>query len=244
MMGELITRIMSLIENLLIAPLVWIFPIKWSIVPPGSSVVRFTCGHPSIDLKTGIHFATTTQTLQKQHTKTKWAIAESMYVLTEDGVSLKVRGVAIYSIISLAKYLTASDCSDDFVVEACEAAIKHSISLVPFEDLTIDSDTIEVAISKKISEICEDLGIEIKRYRFQDIELTDPIGRAFLSVKAVESRLTRSAQKMAATLSIQNKDAAIILSPNIQFVSNIESQEQTNLNSTQEEEDESKGVSE
>lgn len=242
-MGELVTRIISIIENLLIFPLVWIFPIKWSIVIPGSYAVRFTFGHPSSDLKTGIHFATTGQTLIKQHVKTKLATAESMYVLTEDGVPIRIRGVVIYKVISLVKYLTATEESDGFVVEACEAAIKHAISLVPFEDLIIDNDTVETEIGRNIAEICEELGIEIKRYRFQDIELTDPIGRGLLSIRSMEPKLTESAQKMAVSLSISKRDAAMILSPNIQFIENISPKTLTGFNQNEqfEPEEENKG---
>lgn len=222
-MNEMLIKILSLIENLLINPLIWIFPIKWTIVLPGSSSVRFTLGYPSMNLGSGIHFATTGQTLQTRHVNTKSAIAESMYVLTEDGVSLRIRGVAIYRIISLVDYLTATEDSDEFVIEACEAAIKHGVSKVPYEDLVSDSDTVEQAISEKISEICDELGIKIIRYRFQDVEFTDPIGRGLSSMKAMEPKLTASAKKMARTLSITHKDALAVLSPNIQFVTDITS---------------------
>ncbi len=225
-MNELLIRLMSIIENLLIIPLVWIFPIKWTIVPPGSSAVRFTLGLPSTNLKQGIHFATTCQTLQKKHTNTQLAIAESMYVLTEDSISLRIKGVAIYNIISLVQYLTATEDSDDFVIEACEAAIRSAVSSIPFDDLVIDSDTVESAITEKISEICRELGIEVQRCRFQDIELTDPITRGLSSVKSMEPKLTLAAQQMAETLSISNQVALAILSPNIQFVSNISLQTQ------------------
>jgi regulator of protease activity HflC (stomatin/prohibitin superfamily) len=234
-MNDLITRIISLIENLLVLPLVWLFPIKWTIIPPGSNAVRFTFGKPSTVLKPGIHFATTGQTLHKQHTNTKLGTAESMYVLTEDGVSLKIRGVVIYKIISLVKYLTATEDSEEFVIEACEAAIRDAISLVPFEDLVTDSNTIENTICRKISEICEELGILIKRYRFQDVEFTDPISRALSSVNCMESKLTKSAKKMTESLSISHKDALAILSPNIQFVSNIVPSEQYESDREQEE---------
>jgi len=238
-MNELFSRIISLIENLLIAPLVWLFPIKWTIVIPGSSAIRFTFGHPSADLKPGIHFATISQTIQKQHVRTKLGIAESMYVLTEDGVSLRIRGVVVYRIISLVRYLTATEDSDEFVIEACEAAIKHSVSRVPFEDLVVDSDTIEDAISSKISEICEELGIKIKRYRFQDVELIDPIGRGLSSIRSMETKLTESAKRMSKSLSISPRDALMVLTPNIQFVSNIADTERDEPILEQEEEDES-----
>lgn len=222
-MSELFTRILAMIESLLISPLIWVCPIKWTIVIPGSSAIRFTFGHPSKDLKPGIHFGTTGQTLHKGHTNTKLAIAESMYVLTEDGLSLRIRGVAIYKIVSLVNYLTMTEDSDSFMIEACEAAIRHAVSLVPFDDLVVDSDTVETTIAEKISEICEDLGIQVQRYRFQDVELTDPIGRGLSSVKSMGPKLTESAERMANRLSISNKEALMVLSPNIQFMADIES---------------------
>lgn len=222
-MNELFAKIISLIENLLIIPLIWLFPIKWIIVMPGSSAIRFTCGHPGQDLKSGIHFATTGQTLCKQHVNKKLATTESMHVLTEDGVPLRIKGVVIYTIISLAKYLTSTEDSDEFVIEACEAAMKKAICQVPFNDLIVDSDAVEDNISCKITEICENLGLQIKRYRFQNIEFTDPIISTLSSIESMESKLTTAAKQMAKSLSITTKDAAIILSPNVQFVSNIAS---------------------
>lgn len=238
-MNDLLVRIISLVENILILPIIWLFPIKWTIVIPGSSAIRFTLGKPSIDLRPGIHFATTGQTLHNEHINTRLAVAESMYVLTEDGVPLRIRGVAIYKILSLAKYLTASDNSDEFITEACEAAIRHAISYVPFEDLVKDSDTVEETISTKIAEICYDFGITIKRYRFQDIEFTDPIGRCLSTIKAMEPNLTAAAKHMANSLGISHQNALIVLSPNIQFVSNITANQESELGSTQEEDDES-----
>lgn len=238
-MGELLTRIMAMIENLLIAPIVWIFPIKWAIVIPGWSAIRFTFGKPSKNLESGIHFGTTGQTIEKRHTQTNLGIAESMYVLTEDGLSVRIRGVVIYRITNLMKYLTFTEDSDQFMIEACEAAIRHIVSTVPFDDLVSDSDTVEEAIGSKITEICKELGIRIKRYRFQDIEITDPIGRALSSIRAMSPRLTSSAEEMSQRLGISTKDALVVLSPNIQFVANILNVDPRETEFIQEETDES-----
>lgn len=220
-MTELLARIMSMVENLLIIPIIWLFPFKWTIVIPGSSAVRFTLGHPGDDLKSGIHFATTGQTLQKEHVDKKLATTESMHVLTEDGVPLRIKGVAIYTVTSLSKYLTSTEDSDGFVIEACEAAIRQAVSHVPLGDLIVDSDTVEDDISYKISEICEGLGLEIKRYRFQNIEFTDPIIRVLSSIVPMGPKLTIAAKQMSQSLRITPQEAAAILSPNIQFISNI-----------------------
>jgi regulator of protease activity HflC (stomatin/prohibitin superfamily) len=225
-MSELFARIISVIENLLVTPLTFLFPLKWTIIIPGSSAVRFTFGHPGKELKPGIHFATIGQTLHKRHINKNLAVTESMDVLTEDGVPVRTKGVAIYTITSLVKYLTATEDSDEFVIEACEAAIKKAISNVPFNDLVIDSDTVEDVIKNKIAEMCEDLGLQVKRYRFQNIEFTDPIIRTLSSIEPMEPKLTNAAKKMAKSLSITPRDAASILSPNIQFISNIASLQQ------------------
>ncbi len=238
-MGDILTRLMVIVENLLIAPLVWICPIKWSIVIPGWSATRFTFGKPSKDLEPGIHFGTTGQTIEKRHVQTNLGIAESMYVLTEDGLSIRIRGVVIYKIINLMKYLTFTEDSDQFMIEACEAAIRHIVTTVPFDDLVNDSDTVEEAIGSKITEICKELGIRVKRYRFQDIEITDPIGRALASIRAMAPKLTASAKQVSDRLKISPKDALVVLSPNIQFVADILNVTPRETELLQEEEDES-----
>lgn len=238
-MIDILTRLMSMVENLLITPIVWIFPIKWAIVIPGWSATRFTFGKPSKDLEPGVHFGTFGQTIEKRHVQTNLGIAESMYVLTEDGLSVRIRGVVIYRIINLMKYLTATEDSDQFMIEACEAAIRHIVTTVPFDDLVKDSDTVETAIGSKITEICKELGIRVKRYRFQDIEITDPIGRAMASMKAMTPQMAESVKKISEQLGISPKDALVALSPNIQFVADILNMTPRETELLQEEEDES-----
>ena len=238
-MGELLTRILAMIENLLISPIVWMCPIKWAIVIPGWSAVRFTFGKPSKDLEPGIHLGTTGQTIEKRHIQTNLGIAESMYVLTEDGLSVRIRGVVIYRITNLMKYLTSTEDSDQFMIEACEAAIRHIVTTVPFDDLVNDSDTVETAIRSKITEICKELGIRVKRYRFQDIEITDPIGRAMASMRAMTPQMAESVKKISEKLKISPKDALVALSPNIQFVADILNMTPRETELTQEEENES-----
>lgn len=238
-MGDILTRLMVIIENLLIAPIVWICPIKWAIVIPGWSATRFTFGKPSKDLEPGIHFGTTGQTIEKRHVQTNLCIAESMYILTEDSLSIRIRGVVVYKITNLMKYLTFTEDSDQFVIEACEAAIRHIIATVPFDDLVGDSDTVEEAIGSKITEICKELGIRVKRYRFQDIEITDTISRALASVKAMTPKLIESAKIMSKHLNISHKDALAVLSPNIQFVTDISNVTTKETELLKEEKDES-----
>ena len=80
--------------------------------------------------------------------------------------------------------------------------------------------------------------IEVQRYRFQDVEFTDPIVRGLSSIKSIEPKLSAAATHMANSLSISNKDALSILSPNIQFVSDISSSEQHKSEEKIEEEEE------
>lgn len=237
-MNELVTSIMSIIQDFLVTPFVWLFPIKWIIIIPGSSGIRYTFGKPSKELKPGIHLATIGQTLHKEHVENRLSVPESMYVLTEDYLSLRVRGVLIYKIVSLVKFMTSTEDSEVFVTEVCEAAIKSTISITPFEDLVVDSETVEQNISSNISKICKELGIRVKKYRFQDIEIVDPIGRSLCSVKSMTPKLIESAKIISKELNISTKDALIILSPNIQLVSNVESCSENRQDVGQEEEEE------
>lgn len=237
-MNEIFVKLISTIENLLILPGTWLFPFKWSTVIPGSSAVRFTFGHPSKDLGPGIHFATTGQTMQVKHTNKASIASESMYVLTGDGVSLRVDGVVIYRITSLAKYLTMTEDSDSFMSDICDSAIRDAVSDVSFEDITKNSDDLQDKIKIKMSEICKDIGVSIKKYRFQNIELTDPFVRGFSSIKSMGPNLTEAAKQMANSLSISQRDAAMVLSHNIQFVADILSYKSEEMEE-QETEDES-----
>jgi regulator of protease activity HflC (stomatin/prohibitin superfamily) len=145
----------------------------------------------------------------------------------------------IYKITNLIKYLTSTEDSDQFMIEACEAAIRHIVTRVPFDDLVNDSDVVEEAIGSKITEICKDIGIRVKRYRFQDIEITDPIGRALASMRAMAPKLTESAKQVSERLNISHKDALIVLSPNIQFVADILNIDPREIEAVPEEENES-----
>ncbi len=216
-MGEILAKSLAMIETTLITPLIWLFPFKWSVVPPGSAAVRFTLGHPSKDLGVGTHVAFTCQTLTKMHVATRPTAAESMYVLTSDGLSLRVRGVTLYAITNLGKFLTCSEDSEQLMIDTCEAATKVVISRVPFADLIYKSADTEKAIASVVGEIGRATGIKVKRFRLQDVEIVDPLARALSSSEALTPGLVKAAGKLVADADVSMRDALMILSPNVTF---------------------------
>lgn len=221
-MGEILAKILSMIENLLVVPVIWLFPIKWVVVPPGSMAVRFTFGHSSKDLCTGTHVATTSQTFTKMHTALKPTTAEHMFVLTSDGLSLRVRGVALYSITNLARFLACSEDAEQLMIDMCEAATKSAISATTFEDLVRKSEEVEKVVALKLGEVGRSTGTKIKRYRFQDIQIVDPMARAMSSSAGMVRRLLQTCRVISSEGDVSFAEVLRILSPNVTYTSDVD----------------------
>lgn len=220
-MGDLLTKLLALLQSIVIIPLIWVFPLKWAVVYPGWRAVRFSFGQPSEVLLPGFYWATLGQVIEKRHTRQLIGSTSPMAVITKDGMPLRVGGVTIYSITNLLKYLTNSEDSEGFVIEAAEAALRQAIAKVPFSSLVQASEVVETDIGPKIAEICKELGIRVRRFRFQDIEIVDPIGRAYMSTSVIAPSLFRIVSRLTKDADLTSKEAMSMISPNVQFMTDL-----------------------
>lgn len=221
-MGDLLTKLLALMQDIVITPLIWVWPFKWSVILPGSQAIRFTWGRPSQPLANGVFWATTGQTIEKRHIRQLYASTEVMPLLTEDSLPIRVGGVSVYTIINLLKFLTGSEDSPALLIDATEAAMREAMSKVPFEDLAKDSVEVEGSIALRVAEICKGLGIRILRFRFQSVEVVDPIGRAFLSSCVLAPAMFETVKRLAIKFELPVRDVLAVVSPNVQFTSDIE----------------------
>ncbi len=169
-MLELLSQLLSLIQDVLVTPLLWLFPIKWVVVDPGWSAVRYTCGKPSGMLKPGVHFGTCTQLLVKKHICTRVAPTDPVSTLTKDGVPLRSDAVITYGISNLSSFFASAEDPDEHLAAVAEAAVRTALSSRTFLAIVSDSSTIEAEIRKQVAESVSGCGIRIKKARFQNIE--------------------------------------------------------------------------
>lgn len=169
-MLELLGQILSLIQDVLISPTVWLFPLKWIIVEPGEAALRYTCGKPGPMLDGGVHFATSTQLLVKEHVQTRVAPTNAVMVLTSDAVPLKVDAVVTYSIHNLAAFFGSAEEPDPHLSAVAEAAIRAAVSARSFPQIVAGTEDLEGEVRKQVAEAVAGCGIKIKRTRLQNIK--------------------------------------------------------------------------
>ena len=169
-MLELLTQFLSLIQDVLVTPTVWLFPLKWVIVEPGEAAVRYTCGHPGPDLGEGVRFGTSTQVLIVEHVRTRIAPTTPIAILTKDGRPLQADAVLTYSVSSLSTFYAAAEEPDEHLAAVAEAAYRAAMSSRSFEDIVSDSVSLESEVRKQIAEAMAGCGIKVRKARFQNIE--------------------------------------------------------------------------
>jgi len=169
-MLELLTQILSLIQDILITPIIWLFPIKWVIVQPGEAALRYTRGHPGPRLKEGLHFGTCTQTIVKEHVHTRIAPTDPITVLTRDGVPLRADAVLTYGIPNLADFFGGAEEPDIHLAAVAEAACRSAMSSRYFSEIVSDSSTLATEVRKPVAEAMSGCGIRVRKARFQNIE--------------------------------------------------------------------------
>lgn len=169
-MLELLSQILSLIQDVLIKPTIWLFPIKWIIVEPGEAALRYTCGKPGSELGPGFHLGTATQVLLKEHVHTRIAPTDPVTVLTEDGTPLRADAVITYSISNLANFFATAEDPEVHLAAVAETAVRAAMSSRTFLEIVSESSTLEVEVRKQTAESVSGCGIKIKRARFQNIE--------------------------------------------------------------------------
>lgn len=170
-MLELLSTILSLVQDVLINPCIWLFPFKWIIVEPGEAGLRYTSGRPGPMLAVGVHFGTSTQLLLKDHTHTRIAPTNAVIVLTKDGIPLQVDAVVTYGIPDLANWYATAEEPEIHLSAVAEAAIRAAISDRSFLQIVEGTIDLETEVRKQIAEAVSGCGIKIKKTRLQNVKL-------------------------------------------------------------------------
>ncbi len=186
-MVELLGQIISIIQGLLINPLVYLFPVKYAEVRPGEAAIRYTLGQPSDMLEPGLQWATVGQILVKRYVQGVPVNTESMSVTTSDGISITVNAAIIYEINELAAFLACSSEPEELVAEYAQAAVFEAITSVPYQNLT-SIEAIHSTIKDDLQDALEraEAGVLVKSARLQNLEHNCPVTRAKLSAKGFE----------------------------------------------------------
>lgn len=183
---EFLTQLLGILQGYVITPLVWIFPVKWAVVPPGSVAVRYTFGVPSPPLYgPNTFFATSGQTLVKRHVEVDTLETENVNGFTEDGIPVRVSMMLQYSITDLNRFLTSTADTEGYMADCLEASTWRALSRVPLSDIIEDEREVGDLVLTDIRPRVEFHGVIVQYARLRDVEITDPVARALLAQKAV-----------------------------------------------------------
>ncbi len=209
-------QLLATVQEAIIAPLVWLSPLKWIIVYPGETGIRFSRGTPGSMLHTGWHFATCCQSLKKMHTRNVVLSTDSINFLTNDGVPLEVDAIITYRVYDLAAYLASAEEPAQHLTALVEAALRSIASQVPFAHVAAHSKDIEDRAVKEAAIFGG--GAKIKQIRFQNVKHTDPYARMTSSLAATSTTLIEACERVAGDLDLPNDKVLMALSPYIQPV--------------------------
>ncbi len=189
-MTGFLTRLLDLIERLILDPLIWVFPFKWCVVQKGSKAVRFTRGLPGDDLGPGWHFATSTQEFETQHCRRCVLSTPDICALTQDGIPLSFDVVVTYQIHRLGEFLTAMEEGESQIGELAQAIARDTVQRGSYVSLLKDVNQVQGHMLEDLTDELLQYGITVLDARFQNIEHLDPQARALLASKASLASLT------------------------------------------------------
>lgn len=224
-MLELLAQFANLLISGLIAPAVWLFPLKWTVVRPGEVAVRYTFGRPGPDLEMGWRVCTTCQTILKEHALRNVALTEEITGLTWDGVALRADAVVVYDIVNLGAYLASSDAPAGFVVATVEACVRRILSDNEFQTIAAESQTMEEELLDLVTQDLQGCGVRVRAARFQRIEHEDAHSRMACAMKATCASVVAAAKSTAEELNVPVETALLALSQNVQPIVNVEKSE-------------------
>ena len=221
-MLELLSRCLDLLISGLIAPAVWLFPLKWAVVRPGEVAVRYTFGRPGRNLGTGWRICTSCQTILKEHALRNVASTEWVTGLTWDGVALRADAVVVYDIDDLGTYLASSESPAVYVVAVVEACVRRILSDNEFQTIAEESQTMEEELLALVEQDLQGCGVCVRAARFQRIEHEDAHSRMACAMKATCASIAAAAKAAADELKVPVETTLLALSQNVQPIVDVE----------------------
>ncbi len=221
-MLEFLARCLDLVMNALVAPAVWLFPLKWAIVKPGETAIRYTFGRPGPDLGVGWRICTSCQTIAREHAVRNVAATEWVTGLTWDGVALRADAVVVYDIANLGMYLASSEVPAVHVLAVVEACVRRILADNHFQTIAEQSRSMEEELCGMVMDDLKGCGVFIRTARFQKIEHEDPHSRMACAMKATCASITAAAKATADKLNVPVETALLALSQNVQPVVNVD----------------------
>ncbi len=219
-MSGFLAQLMALLEGYILLPLVWLWPLKWIVVPPGSTGVRFTLGRPGRDLQMpGVYLATIAQTLEKRHTARCVLASDDVELITADGVSLRIDIVTTYQITNLGFFLTQTEESQTYLATVSEALLLGEVRQSRFDELVVGMLKLENRLRDRLDAEMEPIGVGIMKSRIQNLRHVDPVTGSLTGVTANVERLKKGAVQLSEDVTgLSCREALMILSPAIQHV--------------------------
>lgn len=214
----LLAQVLSLLQSVVVTPMLWLFPLKWVVVYPGEVAVRYTCGQPGPPLARGCYFGTSTQVFRKAHVRRKVLSTESINLLSQDGVPLEVDAIVTYKIRDLPVYLAAADDPPVYLAAVTEACLRLTVAERDFVSIVSESPEIEKTAYTEIAKTVAGCGIKVQQVRFQNVRHTDPYARMVCSLVTTSRQLCAACEQVAGRLGMPTEAVLPILAPHLPSV--------------------------
>jgi regulator of protease activity HflC (stomatin/prohibitin superfamily) len=196
-MGDILYRLFAIFEGYILSPLIWLSPLKWARVLPGSACVRFTWGKCGAEIHGGcVVFATTFQTLAVQHVARIPQSTEAVKALTSDGVPVSVNTVIVYTITDLGAFLTRSESTPTYLTTVVDAFVLGAVQGSTFAELNRGWERLQDKMRDTLNVEMVSVGVHVLHARFQNIEHLDPVTRAMLSSRIGAAALRGAANEL------------------------------------------------
>ena len=213
--------ILSKIVPILLSPFIWLWPLKWARVRPGSAAVRFRSGKPGPNLtKPGVYWATARQVFVCRHVSRPDPLSsDTIRALTADGVPVQAEAIITYTITDLAAFLTESEDALAYTSSVVEAFVLNAIQSSTFTRLLRGLGTTEKEIQRALNAEVRPLGLRVLKVRFQNLEHVDPLARAMFSAKVGAVALAEAAEELrnGQEKQLPFREAVVALSPAIAY---------------------------
>ena len=218
-MGAFFVQLFALFQGLILRPLIWLWPLKWTVIKPQQAAVRFTLGKPHLLTSVGWHPGVTGETFRREHIARRLAPTEMMQVFTADGVPMVADAIVTYRIRDLIAFLTEAEDAEAYLMEWVETALRETIQEATYQALLTDIRSAPVRMKEALKVPLSEIGVSVRKCRIQNLAHDDPLVRAACGAPVAAQKLAEAIEQLRTAQSdLTPAEALCGLSTGVQFV--------------------------
>lgn len=170
--------IVDAVRTAIVGPLVYLWPIKWSVVRQGEGGLRFRKGKVSQVMRTGMWFGTTFDEFEKVELWRHVVDSEGVDVITSDNIPLFLDMVTTYNITNVEHFLTLVSRPDVYICSQTEAAAREETQGLTYSTIVDDLTVIGEHVKSSLQETVAPIGVVVEAVRVQRCRVANPVIQA------------------------------------------------------------------